>query len=53
MENNQTRLDELEEALVLLVAMAAGTSDESADARFTEILTVIRARLIKRKESNL
>lgn len=58
MENNQTRLDELEEAFMLFAAILAGeptdaTEDErlAAQSRFAEIIQVVRDRFLKRKEN--
>lgn len=56
--NNETRLDEIEEAFMLFAMMATGqpsdaTDEEKikADARFAEIMESVRGRFLKRIES--
>ena len=57
MENNQTRLDEVEEALMLFAAIVSGeptdateSERESAQLRYAELMQRMTDRLMKRKE---
>lgn len=59
MANNQTRLDEIEEALILFAALLTGQPDDAtaeekaaAEKRFAELMQDMTDRAIKRKESN-
>lgn len=59
MQNNETRLDEIEEAFMLFCAMLVGEptdatekEKETAQVRYAELMQGMTDRMVKRKERN-